>query len=258
MTDYEKILVELIEWTSDAMERAGGRIAILGVSGGKDSSVTAALLTRALGSDKVIGVLMPDGDQKDLADAMAICDHLGIRSIKADIRTITDAFHQLLENILPGEVSLQTTLNLPPRVRMSLLYAISQSIPDSRVINTSNISEDWVGYATIYGDTAGAFSPFGMLTTEEVIAIGRLLGVPEYLLVKAPADGLTGKTDEMVLGVTYSEINRYIRTGETTENAAAIIDRLHRDSRFKFLPIPMFDPGLPIAGNDLANLYKGK
>lgn len=258
MTDYNKILEELIEWTRTAMEKAGGKIAILGVSGGKDSSVTAALLARALGSDKVLGVLMPDGEQKDIADAIAICDHLGIDRIQADISSVTKAFLDLLQGLLPGETSAQTKINLPPRVRMTLLYAISQSIKDSRVINTSNISEDWVGYATIYGDTAGAFSPLGMLTTEEVIELGRRMGVPEPFLVKPPADGLTGKTDEAILGVTYGEINRYIRTGEVGEEAGAVIDHLHKGSRFKFLPIPMFDPGLPIKGQDIDRIYGGE
>ncbi len=201
---------------------------------------------------------MPDGEQKDIADAIAICDHLGIGRIEADIRPVTGALLDLLGEVLPGEVSKQTRTNLPPRVRMTLLYAISQSINDSRVINTSNISEDWVGYATIYGDTAGAFSPLGMLTTAEVIELGRLLRVPEPLLVKPPADGLTGRTDEAVLGVTYDKINQYIRTGEVDREAGQVIDHLHKGSRFKFQPIPMFDPGLPIKGRDIGNTYGRK
>lgn len=256
MIDYQKILDELVEWTAEKMRGIGGESAVLGISGGKDSSVTAALMVKVLGPDQVFGVMMPDGVQSDIDFAEDICRHLGITAIKADISGITGAFHSLLDELMPGRTSRTTKLNLPPRVRMTLLYAVSQSIPMSRVINTSNLSEDWVGYATVYGDTAGAFSPLGMLTTEEVIEIGRLLGVPERFLVKPPADGLTGKTDEDVLGVTYPEINRYIRTGEASPSRKALIDDMHVKSRFKFLPIPMFDPGLPIEAEDIANVYK--
>ncbi|MFZ2258230.1 MAG: NAD(+) synthase [Clostridiaceae bacterium] len=255
MIDYNQILNDLTTWTAAKMKNAGGSKAVLGISGGKDSSVTAALMVRVLGADNVIGVMMPDKVQADIDDSQAIIRHLGISAFTADIGGVTNSYFQLLEDLIPDQISRQTRLNLPPRVRMTLLYAISQSIPQSLVINTSNISEDWVGYATIYGDTAGAFSPLGMLTTEDVIEIGRLMGIPDRFLVKPPSDGLTGKTDEAVLGVTYSTINRYIRTGEVTPEAKEIIDRLHRQSRFKFLPIPMFDPTLPIVAKDLANVY---
>lgn len=256
MIDYNKILEDLTTWTAAKMKSAGGSKAVLGISGGKDSSVTAALMVRVLGADNVIGVMMPDKVQADIEDSEAIIRHLGIAAFKADISGITGSYHQLLEDLMPDQISKQTRLNLPPRVRMTLLYAISQSIPQSLVINTSNMSEDWVGYATIYGDTAGAFSPLGMLTTQDVIELGLRMGVPERFLVKPPSDGLTGRTDEDVLGVTYPSINRYIRTGEVTPEAKEIIDRLHRQSRFKFLPIPMFDPKLPIVADDLANVYK--
>lgn len=256
MTDYQVILDRLIRWTTARMADIGGEKAVLGISGGKDSSVTAALMARVVGPGNVVGVLMPDGIQHDIEFAEGICRHLGIPSVRADISGITGEFHRILNEVMPGRISDTTRLNLPPRVRMSLLYAISQSIPGSRVINTSNLSEDWVGYATIYGDTAGAFSPLGMLTTKEVIGLGHLLDVPEIYLVKPPADGLTGRTDEDVLGVTYAQINEYIRTGSTSKGARDRIDAMHRYSRFKFQPIPMFDPHLPIRAEDLAGIYQ--
>ena len=256
--DYIKILDELIKWTAARMDDAGSTKAVIGISGGKDSSVTAALMVQVLGSENVIGVMMPNGVQPDIDDSEGIINHLSIPSIKANISGISGEYHKLIGELMPGQISVQTTLNLPPRVRMTLLYAISQSIPQSLVINTSNISEDWVGYATIYGDTAGAFSPLGMLTTEEVIELGYIMGIPERFLVKPPSDGLTGRTDEDVLGVSYSTINRYIRTGEVEPGAKEIIDRLHRRSRFKFLPIPMFDPQFPIEADDIANVYRKK
>jgi len=139
-----------------------------------------------------------------------------------------------------------------------LLYGLAQSL-NAVVINTSNLSEDWVGYATIYGDTAGAFSPLGQLTTEEVIALGRTLGLSEKFLVKAPSDGLTGKTDEEVLGFSYPLLNRYLREGICEDEAIKErIDRLHRQSRFKFLPIPMFEAPYDILAEDIAHIYHKK
>ena len=258
MADYKKIFDDLIQWTATAMHESGGTQAVIGISGGKDSSVTAALMAKVLGPTNVYGILMPNGSQADLNFAEEICNHLGITAVQCDISGITGAYHQILEGLMPGRVSAVTTINLPARVRMTLLYAISQSIPSSRVINTSNLSEDWVGYATVYGDMAGAFSPLGRMTTEDVIQIGRFLGVPDKFLTKPPADGLTGKSDEEILGVTYDEINRYIRTNQASFENKQLIDDLHANSRFKFLPLPTFDPGLDIKANDICNIYSRK
>ena len=255
----EKLTLDLIRWTKESMVKAGGSKAVIGISGGKDSSVVAALCVKALGVENVIGVLMPDGIQSDISYAKDICSFLQIQNVEVNIENMTKPFlvalKQLDKNIVP-EISKQTQLNLPPRVRMTLLYAISQSIDNSRVINTSNISEDWVGYATLYGDTAGAFSPLGMLTTDEVIQIGGFLGLPDKFIFKKPSDGLTGKTDEEVFGYSYEELNRYIREGIIeNENIKKKIDDMHSYSRHKFLPIPMFSPNLPIRANDIANIY---
>lgn len=253
----QRTIADLIDWIRQKQAAIGSDKAVIGISGGKDSTVTAALMARALAPERVFGVLMPDGRQPDLADARAVCDHLGIRSAVIPIQPMTDAFkRQLKEQDFFGELSRQTLFNLPPRVRMTLLYAVAQSIPGSLVINTSNLSEDWVGYATIYGDTAGAYAPLGMLVTDEVVAVGRELGLPEYLLIKPPADGLTGRTDEDVLGFSYAQLNRYLRQGQIDDpNTKKRIDAMHRQSRFKFLPIPMFDPGLPIQADDIAGVY---
>lgn len=254
--NYEKILEDLTLWISMMMKKIGGKKAVLGVSGGKDSSITAALMAKVLGKENVIGVLMPDGEQNDISFARDICSHLGIRSMEADICDVTSQFKILLKNVMDVEITRQTTLNLPPRVRMTLLYAISQSVPESRVINTSNMSEDWVGYATVYGDTAGAFSPLGMLTTEDVIELGRLMNIPEKFLVKPPSDGLTGKTDEEVLGISYEAINKYIREGIAEPKDKELIDTLNKFSRFKFETIPMFNPNLPVVPEDTSKIYK--
>lgn len=256
----EEITNNLIDWIRYSIESTGGSRAIIGISGGKDSSVVAALCVRALGKENVIGVLMPNGIQDDISYARDLCSFLEIHNTEVNIVDISNEFKDSLNminrNIIP-EVSQQTKLNLPPRIRMSLLYAISQSIDNSRVINTSNLSEDWVGYATIYGDTAGAFSPLGMLTSDEVMQIGSFIGLPEKFVSKKPSDGLTGKSDEDVFGFSYDILNRYIREGIIEDiGLKDKIDNMHKLSRFKFLPIPMFSPELPITADDTAIIYR--
>lgn len=259
--NLKRLNTQLNKWIKEKMIDTGGTKAVIGISGGKDSSVVAALCVNALGRENVIGILMPDGIQKDIDDAIDLCNVLGISHVVANISSMTTAFLDLISNIESDQmqnITNQTKLNIPPRVRMTLLYAISQSIDDSRVINTSNLSEDWIGYATIYGDTAGAFSPLGMLTSDEVIQIGEYIGLPERFVVKTPSDGLTGKTDEDVFGFSYAVLNKYIREGICEDDLIKEkIDRMHKYSRHKFLPIPMFSPTLPIKSNDLADIYKG-
>ena len=145
---------------------------------------------------------------------------------------------------MPFELSSQSRVNLPPRIRMSTLYAISQS-HNGRVANTCNLSEDWVGYSTRYGDAAGDFSPCSLLTVDEVKQIGRVLGLPDELVDKVPIDGLCGKTDEENLGFTYAVLDKYIRTGEIEDEAVkALIDRKHKLNLFKLRMMPVFDPEL--------------
>ena len=214
---------------------------MLGISGGKDSSVAAALCVRALGKERVVGVLMPNGIQSDIDVARELVDFLGIKSFEINIK---DGYDALMNSIVGeiGEISNQTRINLAPRVRMSVLYAVSQS-NNGRVVNTCNLSEDWVGYSTRYGDSVGDFSPLSNLTVTEVKEIGRVLGLPDVLVDKVPIDGLCGKTDEDNLGFTYAELDRYIRTGEIDDAAKkARIDDLHRKNQFKLQLMPVFEP----------------
>ena len=237
--DVEKTKNECVEWIRKFFEENGpGCNAVIGISGGKDSSIVAALCVEALGKDRVIGVLMPNGEQADIDMALLLVEHLGIRHYIVNIK---DAFDGVVKNI-PFELSEQSRINLAPRIRMSTLYAVSQS-HNGRVANTCNLSEDWVGYSTRYGDSVGDFSPCSNLTVREMKAIGRLLGLPAILVDKVPSDGLCGKTDEDNLGFTYAELDRYIREG-VIENQAKkeIIDRKHKMNAFKLQLMPAFDP----------------
>ena len=239
MFQAEKVKQDCVRWIQDFFAENGPDCnAIVGISGGKDSSVVAALCVEALGRDRVIGVLMPCGHQHDIDMAQLLVNHLGIRHYVINIQDAVEG----LKKQFPFDLSNQSTVNLPPRIRMATLYAVAQS-HNGRVANTCNLSEDWVGYATRYGDGAGDFSPCSQLTVDEVKQIGRLLGLPDVLVDKVPIDGLCGKTDEDNLGFTYAELDRYIRTGRIDDPATKErIDRLHRQNLFKLSYMPCFQP----------------
>ena len=237
--DANKVKDACVAWIQNFFEKNGpGCNAVLGISGGKDSSAVAALCVEALGKDRVIGVLMPCGEQPDIDMAKLVVEHLGIRSVEINIKNAVDAL--LAEIGTSVEITTQTRINLSPRIRMSTVYAVSQSL-NGRVANTCNLSEDWVGYSTRYGDAAGDFSPLAHLTVTEVKEIGRALGLPEVLVEKTPSDGLCGKTDEDNLGFTYATLDRYIREGVCEdETVRTRIDDLHRKNKFKMGLMPCF------------------
>ena len=244
MFDAGKVKKDCVAWIRDFFAENGPDCcAVVGISGGKDSSVVAALCTEALGRDRVIGVLMPCGEQADIDMARLLVNHLGIRHFVVNIQDAVEG----LKRSIPFELSTQSRTNLPPRIRMSALYAVAQSF-NGRVANTCNLSEDYVGYSTRYGDAVGDFSPCAHLTVQEVKAVGRVLGLPDVLVDKVPIDGLCGKTDEENLGFTYAELDRYIRTGEIENQAhKERIDTLHKRNLFKLRLMPAFDPHLPEA-----------
>ncbi len=241
MFNQKKVKDDCVEWIRKFFEENGKDCnAIVGISGGKDSSVTAALCVEALGKERVIGVLMPCGEQHDIDCAQALVKHLGIKNYTVNIKAAVDGVLEALPKEL--ELTKQTRTNLPARIRMSTLYAICQS-ENGRVANTCNLSEDWVGYSTRYGDAAGDFSPLSKLTVAEIKAIGFELGLPEFLIEKTPIDGLTGKSDEENLGFTYEMLDKYIRTGVCEdEEIKAKIDRLNRINKFKLELMPHFEP----------------
>lgn len=249
MFDAVKVKNECVQWIKEFFDNNGKECnAVIGISGGKDSTVAAALCVEALGKDRVIGVLMPNGEQKDINDALMVVEHL---KIKYTLVNINEAYNGLLNYIddmyipeIDGyneiKISNQTLINLPPRIRMATLYAISQSV-NGRVVNTCNLSEDWVGYSTRYGDSVGDFSPLSNLTKTEVKLIGKELGLPDDLVYKVPSDGLCGKTDEDNLGFTYDVLDRYIRTGEIEDKETkAKIDAMHEKNLFKLQLMPSF------------------
>ena len=241
MFNAEKVKNECVEWIKEFFENNGkGCNAIVGISGGKDSSIAAALCVEALGKDRVIGVLMPQGEQHDIDMAYLLVNHLGIKHYVINVKDAVDAILNNMPKDL--EITAQTKQNIPPRIRMSTLYAVSQSC-NGRVVNTCNLSEDWVGYSTRYGDAAGDFSPLSNLTVAEVKEIGYILGLPKELVDKTPIDGLCGKTDEDNLGFTYATLDKYIRTGVCEDNEIKeLIDKKHKANLFKLQLMPSFKP----------------
>lgn len=233
MFDAEKVKNEIVLWIKNWFKVNGnGCKAVVGISGGKDSSVVAALCKEALGKENVYGVLMPNGEQSDIDIAEDLVKYL---DIQYTVLNIKDCYNGIINELNNSkiDISTQAKTNLPPRLRMAALYAVSQSV-NGRVANTCNLSEDYVGYATRYGDGAGDFSPLSNLTVKEVKAIGRSLNMPAKFVDKVPIDGLCGKTDEDNLGFTYAVLDKYIRTGicedkETKDK----IDNMHEKNKFK-------------------------
>lgn len=244
----KEVKLELLKWVREWFKENGnGCKAVIGISGGKDSTVTAALCKEALGKDMVFGVLMPNGVQKDISDSIRVCEHLGIPNVTINIE---DAVNAEIKNTLESlkvlginELSNQTLINLPPRIRMATLYAVSQTV-NGRVINTCNLSEDWVGYSTRYGDSAGDVAPLANLTVDEVRKLGIELGLPYDLVYKVPSDGLCGKTDEDNLGFTYEVLDKYLRTGVCEDpKTKELIDHKHKVNEFKMKLMPSFKYG---------------
>lgn len=252
MFNSKKVKDDLVRWIRDWFAVNGPDCkAVIGISGGKDSTIVAALCVEALGNDRVLGVLLPNGLQNDIDVSQNVVKHLKIRSIESDIyyavrAVISSIKYGVYDNVAQGDgvmdfpISTQTLINLPPRIRMATLYAISQSI-NGRVSNNCNLSEDWVGYSTRWGDSVGDFSPLANLTVTEVKQIGYELGLPKEFIEKVPSDGLCGKTDEDNLGFSYETLDRYIRYGVCYDPVEKErIDYLHNKNQFKMNPIPSF------------------
>lgn len=241
MFNATKAKDECVKWIKDWFEINGPDCkAVIGISGGKDSSVVAALCAEALGKERVLGVLMPNGVQTDIEDSIALVNHLGIKYITIDISSATRAIKYGVKSALDDHWSAQSAINLPPRIRMATLYAVAQTV-SGRVACTDNLSENYIGYSTRWGDGVGDFAPLLKFTSEEVVAIGDACGLPHFLTHKTPSDGLCGKTDEDNFGFTYAVLNKYIRTGICEdEQIKTKIDTMHQKNLFKSQPIPSF------------------
>lgn len=241
--NVEKTTKDCIQFIRDWFEVNGKDCnCVIGISGGKDSSVAAALCVEALGKDRVIGILMPQNTQSDIGFSHKLCEFLNIKKYVIDIGTTVRNLLNIICLRTDFGISNQAQINLPPRIRMATLYAVSQSV-NGRVANTCNLSEDWIGYSTRYGDSVGDFSPLSNLTSDEVVAIGEYLGLPSELTHKIPSDGLCGKTDEDNFGFTYEVLNKYIRTGICEdEEIKNKIDSMHKKNLFKLELMPSFTP----------------
>lgn len=210
----ETVITHITSWIKDYFVRNGPDCkAIIGISGGKDSTVTAALLVKALGKDRVIGVKMPQGQQHDIDVANEVIDYLGIQSYEVNIGDVCKSLYGALDAGYNFEGSTehipQIASNSPARIRMTVLYAIAAR-EHGRVVNTCNRSEDFIGYSTKFGDSAGDFSVLANFTVQEVLFIGRALGLPEKFITKVPEDGLSGKTDEDNLGFKYEDVDNLL------------------------------------------------
>lgn len=240
---------------------------VIGISGGKDSTVVAKLLVDAIGADKVLGILMPNGEQTDIKDSIKVCELLGINYHTVNINCIYNCLLSAIHepdssnvemlydeygNMYPAnepkeriattndgfqfQISPKARTNIPPRLRMTVLYAIAQSI-GYRVCGTGNKSEHYIGWFTKWGDGACDFNPIADLTCTEVIELGHYMGLPDDLVDKTPADGLTGKSDEENFGFTYKELDQYISdpSSVTVHNMDNYpkFDEMHKKSQHK-------------------------
>ena len=239
----------MIKWIREWFSKNGNdeTIAVLGISGGKDSTICAALLVEALGKERVLGVLMPNSVQSDIDDSKALVEHLGIKSVIINIGTTYNSLtseiqEKLTSNDLPYELSAQYKTNTPSRLRMVTLYGVGAILGNTRICNTGNLSEAMIGYTTLYGDFAGDFALINKLTKSEVVQIGDELDLPKYLVHKAPGDGMSGKTDEDNIGFTYDELDAYIRNGVEGPNNEVIKRRIKSmEFKRKVLNLPSFD-----------------
>lgn len=250
--DVKMLTNQCVDWIKNWFENesGGAKGVVIGISGGKDSTVVGGLCVKALGNDKVLGVLMPNGEQSDIDDSIKICEHLGIEYRVVNIAPMVESFHEQIrfsfkyhENDIVDDfmqLSFHTKTNIPPRIRMTTLYAIGQEL-GCRVVGTGNASEAYVGYFTKWGDGACDFNPIGNLTTEQVVAIGDELGLPYDLVHKTPADGLCGKTDEDNLGYSYADVNAVMDYGSCgDEEIDKKISKAYIYSQHKRNPIPKF------------------
>ena len=239
--DEKQTAEKLVKWLKDYFDNNGQPInAVVGCSGGKDSTVVLAALTKAIGPDRIYAILMPNGEQADIDDSYKICEYLGL---KPHVCNIQDAYNGVVGSVSGEfEPTGQMKINLAPVLRMTTLKAISQCV-NGRFTCNGNASEAYIGWFTIDGDDRGSVKPLINMTVTEVIQVGEALGLPDWMIHKTPTDGLCGQTDEDKFGFTYEVLDKYIRTGEIDDlEVKAKIDDMHKRNAFKLKPMPSFEP----------------
>lgn len=234
--DPRKAIDYITDWTKSFIKTSGMKKAVLGISGGKDSTVVAKLLVDIMGKENVIGLLMPNGVQKDISDSKKVIDILGIENYTINIE---DSYNATLATL--KDVSEEARINIAPRIRMTMLYTFGQT-NGCMVAGTGNLSERMLGYFTKHGDGACDFNLIGNYTSFEVMRIGEELGLPIDLVYKTPDDGLSGMSDEEKLGITYKDVHHYLRDGRESikEIPREKIDRMIKITGHKrvLTPIP--------------------
>lgn len=248
---------KVVKWTRDWFNNKGeNSIAIIGISGGVDSSTSAAILKEAIGVKRIIAVKMPCGVQKDIDYSNKLIEHLGLKSVEINIG---NTYEELTKEIRKAEINgnaffnAQYTTNTPARIRMTTLYGIAAVIGNAYPVNTCQASETLCGYDTIFGDSAGSIAPIARFTKTEVIELAKHFGLPRELYEKVPIDGMslnedgTYQTDEQKLGFTYKELDDFIRNGEIGPNNAKIVKQIITTQwKRKIINIDYYDPKLPM------------
>ncbi len=233
-----------IKWIQKYVEKTGAKGIVIGNSGGKDSATVLAMAVKAIGKERVVAVSMPCySNEKDFEDAKLVAETFGVRFLKVDL---TNCYQQMekeiqleLNKIQIEKMEKEAQINIKPRLRMTTLYGIAQTL-GYLVIGTGNLCEAMVGYTTKWGDNSSDFNPIGNFTVEEVLKIGKYLGVPEKILKKAPSDGLGNQTDEEKMGITYQQITEMIETGNTDKEAKKEILKRYQNSKHKREAIPIY------------------
>ena len=229
-----------IDWIREYVKQSGAKGIVVGNSGGKDSATVLGMAVKALGKENVLAVSMPcHSISHDFEDAKLVADTFGVKFLKVDLTKTYNEMENEIQVAMGEKLSKEPTINMKPRLRMITLYGMAQSL-GYLVIGTGNLCEAMVGYTTKWGDNASDFNPIGNFTVDEVLAIGKYVGVPERILQKAPNDGLGGKTDEEKMGIKYSQIAEMIETGNTEENAKKEILKRYEASKHKRELVPTY------------------
>ena len=229
-----------IEWIKEYVEKTKAKGIVIGNSGGKDSATVLAMAVKAIGKERVISVAMPCfSKETDLVDAKLVADTFEVPLLKIDLSSAYQEMENEINCQIPQGLTQEAIINIKPRLRMTTLYGIAQTL-GYLVIGTGNLCEAMVGYTTKWGDNSSDLNPIGNFTVEEVLAIGKMLGVPEKILQKAPSDGLGGQTDEEKMGIQYRQIEEMIETGSTEEKAKQEIIKRYQNSKHKRKTVPIY------------------